>query len=115
MLLLDLCHIGVGARKAYAQLVAQTEGGVVPSVERDRRDREIGSPRKLRSDQPSREGRSDLRLHHRDDAPSIAMRSVTIFSQPACYPAAATVARTSFTTTSGDSAAAKCPPVSYCR
>jgi hypothetical protein len=67
VLLLDLCDVDVGTREAYGQLVAKTEGGVVPPVKGDGHDRKIGPLRKLRGDEPSRDDRRDVPVVHGDD------------------------------------------------
>jgi hypothetical protein len=57
MLLADLRDIPVGARKSEGQLVAEPERGVVPAIERDRRDRQARPLGELRGDQPGGEAR----------------------------------------------------------
>ena len=81
MLLLDLCDVGVGTRQAHGQLVAEPEGGVVPPVERDGHDREIGPLRKLRCDEPSRDGRRDVSLVHGGNPGSSSVRYSWISSE----------------------------------
>src|SRR6266700_3270373 len=72
MLLADLRNATVGARKANRQLVAEPERGVVPAIERDRRDRQARPLRKLRGDQSGGDVRRDLVHVHGARCPSTA-------------------------------------------
>jgi hypothetical protein len=72
MLLDDLRAVPVGARKAYAQLVAEPERRVVPPVDLDRHDWQARPLGKLHGNQPGSEVRSDRVPVHGGNHSSIA-------------------------------------------
>jgi hypothetical protein len=67
MLLVDLGHVSVGARKTHGELIAQAERGVVPPVDLDPLDRQTRPLRELLSDQPGDDRWRDVRLVHGHD------------------------------------------------
>jgi hypothetical protein len=55
----DLQGIGLGARQANGQVLAEMKGPVVPPAGFDRFDRKVGPMRELGSDQPTHESNID--------------------------------------------------------
>ncbi len=60
MFLFHLRGLALGAWQTHGHVLAETKGPVIPSVERDRLDREVRPVRKLHGEQPAHKSYADV-------------------------------------------------------